>query len=133
AILSRKQSLYSTRRLREAGEERGHRVHVIDYLRCYMNITSHRPTIIYSGRELNDYDAVIPRIGASNTFYGTAVVRQFEMMGIFSTNESQAITRSRDKLRCQQLLARDGIGLPVSGFAHSTKDIDGLIDIVGGA
>ncbi|WP_437207201.1 30S ribosomal protein S6--L-glutamate ligase [Planctomicrobium sp. SH664] len=133
AILSRKSSLYSTRRLKEAGEKRGHRVHVIDYLRCYMNITSHRPTIIYSGRELNDYDAVIPRIGASNTFYGTAVVRQFEMMGIFSANESQAITRSRDKLRCLQLLSRDGIGLPVSGFAHSTKDIDGLIDIVGGA
>jgi ribosomal protein S6--L-glutamate ligase len=133
AILSRKSSLYSTRRLKEAGEQRGHRVQVIDYLRCYMNITSHRPTIIYSGRELNDIDAVIPRIGASHTFYGTAVVRQFEMMGIFSANESQAITRSRDKLRCLQLLSRDGIGLPVSGFAHSTKDIDGLIDIVGGA
>jgi ribosomal protein S6--L-glutamate ligase len=133
AILSRKSSLYSTRRLKEAGEQRGHRVQVIDYLRCYMNITSHRPTIIYSGRELNDVDAVIPRIGASHTFYGTAVVRQFEMMGIFSANESQAITRSRDKLRCLQLLSRDGIGLPVSGFAHSTKDIDGLIDIVGGA
>lgn len=133
AILSRKSSLYSTQRLKAAGERRGHRVQVIDYLRCYMNITSHRPTIVYSGRELNDVDAVIPRIGASHTFYGTAVVRQFEMMGIFSTNESQAITRSRDKLRCLQLLARDGVGLPVSGFAHSTKDIDGLIDIVGGA
>jgi len=133
AILSRKSGLYSTRRLKEAGERRGHRVQVIDYLRCYMNITSHRPTIIYSGRELNDIDAVIPRIGASHTFYGTAVVRQFEMMGIFTANESQAITRSRDKLRCLQLLSRDGIGLPVSGCAHSTKDIDGLIDIVGGA
>lgn len=133
AILSRKSSLVSTRRLKEAGEARGHKVQVIDYLRCYMNITSHRPTVIYSGRELNDVDAVIPRIGASHTFYGTAVVRQFEMMGIFTANESQAITRSRDKLRCLQLLARDGVGLPVSGFAHSTKDIDGLIDIVGGA
>ncbi|MCA8999985.1 MAG: 30S ribosomal protein S6--L-glutamate ligase [Planctomycetaceae bacterium] len=133
AILSRKASLYSTRRLKEAGEERGHHVDVIDYLRCYMNITSHRPTIVYAGRELNDYDAVIPRIGATHTFYGTAVVRQFEMMGIFSANESQSITRSRDKLRCLQLLARDGVGLPVSGFAHSTKDIDGLIDIVGEA
>jgi ribosomal protein S6--L-glutamate ligase len=133
AILSRKGSLYSTRRLKEAGEQRGHKMDVIDYLRCYMNITSHRPTIYYSGHELNDYHAVIPRIGASNTFYGTAVVRQFEMMGIFSANESQAITRSRDKLRCLQLLARDGIGLPVTGFAHSTKDIDGLIDTVGGA
>jgi ribosomal protein S6--L-glutamate ligase len=133
AILSRKSSLFSTRRLKEAGELRGHKMQVVDYLRCYMNITSHRPTIIYSGRELNDFDAVIPRIGASHTFYGTAVVRQFEMMDIFSANESQAITRSRDKLRCLQLLAREGIGLPVSGFAHSTKDIDGLIDIVGGA
>lgn len=133
AILSRKASLYSTRRLKEAGEKRGHKVHVVDYLRCYMNITSHRPTIYYSGRELTDYDAVIPRIGAPHTFYGTAVVRQFEMMGIFSANESQAITRSRDKLRCLQLLSRDGVGLPVSGFAHSTKDIDGLIDTVGGA
>lgn len=133
AILSRKSSLVSTRRLKEAGEQRGHKVQVIDYLRCYMNITSHRPTVIYSGRELNDVDAIIPRIGASHTFYGTAVVRQFEMMGIFTANESQAITRSRDKLRCLQLLSRDGVGLPVSGFAHSTKDIDGLIDIVGGA
>jgi len=133
AILSRKSSLYSTQRLKEAGEKRGHQVQVIDYLRCYMNITSHHPTIIYSGRELNDVDAVIPRIGATHTFYGTAVVRQFEMMGIFTANESQAITRSRDKLRCLQLLSRDGVGLPVSGCAHSTKDIDGLIDIVGGA
>ncbi|WP_437188105.1 30S ribosomal protein S6--L-glutamate ligase [Planctomicrobium sp. SH668] len=133
AILSRKASLYSTRRLKEAGERRGHKVQVIDYLRCYMNITSHRPTVVYSGRELNDVDAVIPRIGASHTFYGTAVVRQFEMMGIFSANESQAITRSRDKLRCLQLLSREGVGLPVTGFAHSTKDIGGLIDIVGGA
>jgi len=133
AILSQKQSLYSTQRLKKAGEERGHKVDVIDYLRCYMDITSHRPRVIYSGRELSDYDAVIPRIGASYTFYGTAVVRQFEMMGVFCANESQAITRSRDKLRCLQLLSRDGIGLPVTGFAPSTKDIEGLIDIVGGA
>ncbi len=133
AILSRKSSLYSTQRLKAAGEKRGHQVQVIDYLRCYMNITSHHPTIIYSGKELNDVDAVIPRIGATHTFYGTAVVRQFEMMGIFTANESQAITRSRDKLRCLQLLSRDGIGLPVTGCAHSTKDIDGVIDIVGGA
>lgn len=133
AILSQKSSLYSTRRLKEAGEARGHQVDVIDYLRCYIDIAPRRPKVMYSGRELADYDAVIPRIGASNTFYGTAVVRQFEMMGVFTTNESQAITRSRDKLRCLQLLAREGIGLPVTGFAHSTKDIDGLIDIVGGA
>ncbi len=133
AILSRKASLYSTRRLKEAGEERGYTVQVIDYLRCYMNITSHKPLVIYQGKPLDDFNAVIPRIGASKTFYGTAVVRQFEMMGVFSTNSSQAIARSRDKLRCLQLLAKQGIGLPVTGFAHSTKDIEGLIDIVGGA
>lgn len=133
AILSRDASLYSTRRLKEAGEERGHEVRVIDYLRCYMNIAAHRPKVIYQGEDLEDVDAVIPRIGASQTFYGTAVVRQFEVMGVFSANESQAISRSRDKLRCLQILARHGIGLPVTGFAHSTKDIDGLLETVGGA
>ncbi|NCJ05055.1 30S ribosomal protein S6--L-glutamate ligase [Synechococcales cyanobacterium C] len=132
-ILSQKASLYSTRRLKEAGEARGHEVHVIDYLRCYMNITAHKPQVIYQGKPLSEVDAVIPRIGASQTFYGTAVVRQFEMIGVFTANESQAISRSRDKLRCLQILAREGIGLPVTGFAHSTKDIEGLIDTVGGA
>jgi ribosomal protein S6--L-glutamate ligase len=132
AILSRNANLYSTTRLREAAEERGHTVRVIDYLRCYMDITAHRPAVILQGTELTDVDAVIPRIGASHTFYGTAVVRQFEMMGVFTANESQAISRSRDKLRSLQLLARNGIGLPVTGFAHSTKDIDGLLDTVGG-
>jgi ribosomal protein S6--L-glutamate ligase len=124
--------LYSTSRLREAAEARDHSVKVIDYLRCYMNITAHRPTVIFQGEELTDIDAVIPRIGASHTFYGTAVVRQFEMMGVFTANESQAISRARDKLRALQLLARNGIGLPVTGFAHSTKDIDGLLETVGG-
>ncbi len=133
AVLSQNSGLYSTRRLKEAGEQRGYQMKVINYLRCYMNITSHRPTVVYQGQELEDFDAVIPRIGASKTFYGTAVVRQFEMMGVFPCNTSQAISRSRDKLRCLQLLAREGIGLPVTGFAHSTKDIDGLIDIVGGS
>ncbi len=132
-ILSRKQSLYSTRRLSEAAVERGHDVQVVDYLRCYMNITSHRPQIIFQGEPLSGLDALIPRIGASHTFYGTAVVRQFEMMGVYPTNESQAISRSRDKLRSLQLLSRAGIGLPVTGFAHSTKDVQGLIDLVGGA
>lgn len=131
-ILSRGRSLYSTRRLKEAAEQHGHEVHVVDYSRCYMNITSHRPSVIFQGDKLK-FDAIIPRIGASFTFYGCSVVRQFEMMGVFPANESQAITRSRDKLRSLQLLARDGIGLPVTGFAHSTKDIDGLISIVGGA
>jgi ribosomal protein S6--L-glutamate ligase len=132
-ILSRKASLYSTSRLKAAALKRGHEVLVIDYLRCYMNITSHKPQVAYQGKQLEGYDAVIPRIGASNTFYGTAVVRQFEMMGVFSPNSSQAISRSRDKLRCMQILAAKGIGLPVTGFAHSIKDIDGLVNVVGGA
>jgi ribosomal protein S6--L-glutamate ligase len=132
AILSRNPSLYSTSRLREAAEARDHTVRIIDYLRCYMNITAHRPTVIFQGEELTDVDAVIPRVGASHTFYGTAVVRQFEMMGVFTANDSQAISRARDKLRALQLLARNGIGLPVTGFAHSTKDIDGLLETVGG-
>ncbi|MEL6939944.1 MAG: 30S ribosomal protein S6--L-glutamate ligase [Cyanobacteria bacterium J06598_1] len=132
-ILSRNSALYSTSRLREAGEDRGHTVQIIDYLRCYMNITSRRPQVIYQGKPLKGVDAVIPRIGASNTFYGTAVVRQFEMMDVFVANRSQPITRSRDKLHCLQLLSKQGVGLPVTGFAHSTKDIDGLINIVGGA
>ena len=133
AILSRKAQLYSTRRLVEAARERGHEVHVIDPLRCYMTIASQRPTIHYKGEELDGFDAVIPRIGASITFYGTAVVRQFEMMNVYSVNESVAISRSRDKLRSLQLLARKGIGLPVTGFAHSTKYTRDLIEQVGGS
>lgn len=133
AILSQDNSLYSTKRLKEAGENRGHEVKVVNYLRCYMNITSHKPSVVYAGKTLENFDAVIPRIGASKTFYGLAVVRQFEVMGVFSANESQAISRSRDKLRCVQILAREGIGLPVTGFAHATEDIDGLIETVGGA
>jgi ribosomal protein S6--L-glutamate ligase len=133
AILSQNPALYSTKRLREAGEAQGHDMRVINYLRCYMNITSNRPSVVYSGKPLENFDAIIPRIGASKTFYGTAVVRQFEVMGVFSANESQAISRSRDKLRCMQILAREGIGLPVTGFAHDTQDIDGLIETVGGA
>ncbi|MFP5225135.1 MAG: 30S ribosomal protein S6--L-glutamate ligase [Actinomycetota bacterium] len=132
-ILSSKATLYSTNRIKEAAEERGHETRVIDYRRCYMDITSHRPTVRFQGEPIKGVDAVIPRIGASYTFYGAAVVRQFEMMDVFILNESQAITRSRDKLRSLQLLARKGIGLPVTGFANSTKDIEGLIDIVGGA
>ena len=132
-ILSRKAELYSTRRLVEAARERGHDVRVINPLRCYMNITSHHPAIHYKGEQLEGFDAIVPRIGASITFYGTAVVRQFEMMGVFCLNESVAISRSRDKLRSMQLLARRGIGLPVTGFAHSTKYTDDLIDLVGGS
>ncbi len=132
-ILSRNPRLYSTRRLVEAGKQRGHEVQVIDTLRCYMNMATARPSIHYKGAELDGFDAVIPRIGASITFYGAAVVRQFEMMGVFSINESVAITRARDKLRSLQLLARKGMGLPVTGFAHSPDDIPDLIDMVGGA
>ena len=132
-VLSRNVDLYSTRRLLEAGEARGHQVRVIDPLRCYMNISSRRPTVHYMGEELGSFDAIIPRIGASITFYGTAVVRQFEMMGVFSLNESVAISRSRDKLRSLQLLSRKGIGLPVTGFGYSPDDTRDLIRLVGGA
>ncbi len=133
AVLSRNPALYSTKRLVEAAQAAGHEVVVIDYLRCYMDITSSKPRVMYQGDPLPAFDAVIPRIGASHTFYGTAVVRQFEMMGVFCANESQAISRSRDKLRSLQILARAGIGLPVTGFASSTADIDGVIQLVGGA
>ena len=133
AILSRNPKLYSTRRLVEVAAQRGHEVRVLDVLRCYMNITSNRPSIHYRGEELTGFDAVIPRIGASVTFYGTAVLRQFEMMGVFPLNESVAISRSRDKLRSLQLLARKGIGLPVTGFAHSPDDVGDLIEMVNGA
>jgi len=132
-ILSRKPKLYSTRRLYEAAEKRGHEVHVIDPLRCYMDITSKKPTIHYKGEKLEGFNAIIPRIGASITFFGTAVVRQFEMMGVYSVNESVAISRSRDKLRSLQLLARKGIGMPVTGFAHSTQYTQDLINLVEGA
>ena len=133
AILSRNPKLYSTTRLVEAAKERGHEVRVLDVLRCYMNITSMRPSIHYKGEDLTGFDAVIPRIGASVTFYGTAVLRQFEMMGVYPLNESVAITRSRDKLRSLQLLARKGIGLPVTGFAHSPDDVQDMLKMVGGA
>jgi len=132
AILSRNTKLYSTSRLVQAAEARGHEVRVLDVLRCYMNITSHNPSIHYRGEELTAFDAVIPRIGNSVTFYGTAVLRQFEMMNVFPLNESVAISRSRDKLRSTQLLARKGIGLPVTGFASNPDDITDLIEQVGG-
>jgi ribosomal protein S6--L-glutamate ligase len=133
AVLSRNPNLYSTRRLKEAGELRGHEVDIIDTLHCYMDITSSHPNVRYHGEQLPVYDAVIPRIGASVTFYGTAVVRQFEMMGTFAVNESVAISRSRDKLRSMQLLSRKGIGLPRTGFANKPDNIKDLIKNVGGA
>ena len=133
AILSMNPQLYSTKRLVAAAEERGHEMVVVEYLRCYMDITAHKPMVMYQGEPLRDVDAVIPRIGVSNTFYGTAVVRQFEMMGIYSVNESVAISRSRDKLRSLQLLARKGVGLPVTVFAHRTSKAENVIDLLGGA
>jgi ribosomal protein S6--L-glutamate ligase len=131
AILSRSSGLYSTSRLKEAASDRGHEVSVVDYLRCYMEISARRPKILYRGEEVRP-DAVIPRIGATYTFYGAAVVLQFEMAGVFTLNDSQAISRSRDKLRSLQLLSRAGVDLPTTSFAHSTQDIDGLLEVVGG-
>lgn len=131
AILSRNPRLYSTRRLVESAKARGHQVQVLDVLRCYMNIASHRPGIHYKGEDLRGFDAVIPRIGASVTFYGTAVLRQFEMMGVYPLNESVAIARARDKLRALQLLSRKGIGMPITGIASKPDDIRDLIDMVG--
>jgi ribosomal protein S6--L-glutamate ligase len=133
AILSRNRKLYSTRRLVEAAKQRGHDPRVIDTLGCYMDITSTRPAVYYKNEKLTGFEAVIPRIGASITFYGMAVVRQFEIMGVYSLNESVAIGRARDKLRALQLLARAGLGLPITGFAHSPDDIKSLIKLVGGA
>ena len=133
ALLSRNKHLYSSRRLIEAAEERGHEIHVLDALRCYMNIASHKPTMHYKGNKLQDFEAIIPRIGASITFYGTSVLRQFEMMGVYPLNESVAISRSRDKLRSMQLLSRKGVGMPVTGFANKPDDVKDLIKMVGGA
>lgn len=133
AILSRNPQLYSTSRLVESAESRGHQVQVVDPLLCYLDITSLRPAIHFKGKILEGFDAIIPRIGASVTFYATAVLRQFEMMGTYCVNESVAISRSRDKLRAMQILSRKGIGMPVTGCAHSTKMTEDLIKSVGGA
>jgi ribosomal protein S6--L-glutamate ligase len=133
ALLTRNAKLYSHKRIIEAGAARGHEIVPIDYLKCYMNITSRRPELRYQGERLMGFDAVIPRIAASHTFYGLAVLRQFEMMGVFPLNESVAIGRSRDKLRSLQLLARDGIGLPATAFTNDAGRTDEIIKIVGGA
>lgn len=132
-ILSRNPKIYSTHRLVKAALSRGHNVRVIDPLRCYMNITSAKPMVHYKDQILDNFNVVIPRIGASITYYGSAILRQFEMMGVYSLNESTSITRSRDKLRCLQILSRSGIGLPVTSYAHSTKMTEKLIKMVGGA
>lgn len=134
AILSRDTRLYSTRRLVEAATKRGHEVRCIDALKCYMTINTNKPEIHYKeGEVLGKFDAIIPRIGASVTFYATAVLRQFEMLGTYGLNESIAITRSRDKLRAHQLFSRKNIGMPITGFAHSPQDTKDLIRLVGGA
>ncbi|MFC3114153.1 30S ribosomal protein S6--L-glutamate ligase [Cellvibrio fontiphilus] len=132
AILSRNRRLYSTRRLVEACTKRGHEVRVIDILKCYIDIASDSPAIWYMGEQLEDFDAVIPRIGASVTHYGLAVIRQFEMMGVYCLTESIALGRSRDKLRALQLLSRKGIGLPKTSFAYNVHDAKELIKLVGG-
>jgi ribosomal protein S6--L-glutamate ligase len=132
-MLSRAPNLYSHKRLVEAAQQRGHTLDIVNTTRCYMNIASRRPEIYYNGHKLEGYDAVIPRIGASVTFYGLAVLRQFEMQGVYPMNESVAIERSRDKLRSMQLLSRDGIGLPVTTFAHDPKQTEEVLKLAGGA
>lgn len=133
AMMCRNPKLYSHTRIKEAAEARGHQIDIINTLRVIVDIASHRPTMHYENRKLEGYDSVIPRIGASVTFYGLAVLRQFEMMGVYPLNESVAIGRSRDKLRSMQLLARKGIGLPVTAFAHDPKKASEVIKIAGGA
>jgi len=133
AILSRNPKLYSTKRLVEAAEKKGHEVIVVDHLKCIIELEKKSPRIYYNGIYLDDIDAIIPRIGASVTFYGTAVVRQFEMMHVFSAVKSQALVNSRDKLRSLQILARSGVGLPKTIFTNYAKDVDHVIESVGGA
>jgi ribosomal protein S6--L-glutamate ligase len=133
ALLTRNPKLYSHQRLIEEATGRGHEIVPIDYLRCYMNITSRKPELRYRGEKLTGFDAVIPRIAASHTFYGLAVLRQFEMMGVYPMNESVSIGRSRDKLRSMQILSREGVGMPVTAFAIDTSRTDDLLDMVGGS
>ena len=133
ALLTRNPKLYSHQRLIETATARGHEIVPIDYLKCYMNITSKKPELRYMGEKLTGFDAVIPRIAASHTFYGLAVLRQFEMMGVYPLNESVAIGRSRDKLRSMQILARDGVGMPVTAFANDTSRTNDILEIAGGA
>jgi ribosomal protein S6--L-glutamate ligase len=133
ALLTRNPKLYSHKRLIETAVARGHEIIPIDYLKCYMNITSKKPELRYMGEKLEGFDAVIPRIAASHTYYGLAVLRQFEMMGVYPLNESVAIGRSRDKLRSMQILSRDGVGMPVTAFANDTSRTNDVLEIAGGA
>ena len=133
AILSRNPQLYSTRRLVEAAEKHGHEAHVIDHLRCNIEIEQKGPSLFYGSDYLEGFDAVIPRVGASVTFYGTAVVRQFEMMNVFSVNSSRGIVHSRDKLRCLQVLSKEGIGLPKTVFTNYSRNVEHVVESAGGA
>lgn len=133
AILSKGSGNYSTRRLKEVAEKRGHEVHIINYAKCYITVEKNNPVVHYEGESLVGFDAIIPRIAQSYTKYGTAVVRQFEMQGVYTTASSIAINRSRDKLRSYQLLAKAGVGIPKTVFARDTADLDDVIEKAGGA
>jgi len=133
AILSKGPGNYSTKRLKEEAKKRGHEVRVINYAKCYVKVEQSKPIVRYEGKDLGEYDAIIPRIAQSYTRYGSAVLRQFEMQGIYSTATSIAITRSRDKLRTMQLLSRAGVGIPKTLFASETSSFDDLIEQAGGA
>jgi ribosomal protein S6--L-glutamate ligase len=133
AILSKGPGNYSTKRLKEEAKKRGHEVRVINYAKCYVKVEQSKPIVRYEGKDLGTFDAIIPRIAQSYTRYGSAVLRQFEMQGIYSTATSIAITRSRDKLRTMQLLSRAGVGIPKTLFASETSSFDDLIEQAGGA
>lgn len=132
-VLSRNSRLYSTRRLAEAGRQRGHTMRVVDYLRCRLETQDNQARVVFNNKPLDDYDAVIPRIGASRTHFGAAVVQHFETAGVLPANNADAIKRSRDKLRALQVLVAAGLGIPNTAFGHSSRSIEGLIEAVGGA
>ncbi|MFT6856337.1 MAG: ribosomal protein S6--L-glutamate ligase [Cyclobacteriaceae bacterium] len=133
AVLSRNPNLYSTKKLVEAIDQRGHESLILDHMKCDIIMDGHGPSVYYNGESLTDIEAIIPRIGASVTFYGTAVVRQFEMMGVFSAVESLAITRSRDKLRSLQVLSRAGLGMPKTAFTNYSREENNVLEHVGSA
>ena len=130
AVLSANPKLYSTRRLIEAGEKRKHEMVIVNHTKCVLQIEKKNPIIVYNGKKLEGIDAVIPRVGASVTFFGTAVVRQFEMQKIFTAVESQALVKSRDKLRSLQLLSRAGLGMPKTVFSNYTKDTESVVSLI---
>ncbi len=133
AILSKGAANYSTRRLKEEALKRGHEVRVVSYVKCYVSVESNKPVVRYKGKDLGDFDVIIPRIAASLTKYGTSIVRQFEMQNVTTVASSIAIVRSRDKLRCMQLLAKADVGIPKTVFAREVTDFDDVLDQVGGA